>query len=288
MTLLSPTTPIATTDWAPCDLVFFDCDSTLCTIEGIDELARWSGREAEVAALTDRAMNGEVPLEAIYGQRLELLNPTRELIQRLSQLYQHTALPDARAVIAALQHAGREVFIVSGGLAEGVREFGLWLGLPEDHICAVEVEYDQLSGQWWEPWKNPAGHNRAERYLAHDGGPLTLGQGKADIIRRLRRDRPGRALLIGDGISDLAAAEAVDVFAGFGGVVSRGRVREAAPVFIRCAELAPVLPLALARPTVSPEWQTLFARGIALIRDGAVSFSDPRAQAGLLEALEHG
>jgi phosphoserine phosphatase len=57
--------------WSPCNLVIFDCDSTLSTIEGIDELARLSDSENEVAvriaALTKRAMEGDIPLEAVYS-----------------------------------------------------------------------------------------------------------------------------------------------------------------------------------------------------------------------------
>jgi len=260
---------------APFEIVIFDCDSTLCAVEGIDELARWVGKEAEVAELTERAMNGELPLEAVYSRRLELLQPTREHLHRLAQLYRDTCLPDAAAVIAALRQLGLEVFIVSGGLAEGVRDFGLWLGLPETNIHAVEVEYNQLAGRWWETWKHPGGRNPHERYLTHDGGPLTVGKGKAEIIRKLRRRRRGRALLVGDGSSDLEASEAVDLFVGFGGVVSRERVRAAAPVFIHVAELAPVLPLALGRAEVPASLRGLYLRGLSLIREGQVSFRGP-------------
>jgi phosphoserine phosphatase len=256
----------------PFEIVIFDCDSTLSTVEGIDELARWVGKEAEVAELTNRAMNGELPLEAVYSRRLELLRPTREHLQRLAQLYRDTVIPDAAAVIHALRQLGREVFIVSGGLAEGVREFGLWLGLPEAHIHAVEVEYNQLAGRWWETWKHPGGRNLHERYLTHDGGPLTVGKGKAEIIRRLRRQQRGRALLVGDGTSDLEAGEAVDLFVGFGGVVSRERVRAAAPVFIHAPELAPVLPLTLGRAEVPSLFEDLYTRGLDLIREGRVTF----------------
>lgn len=265
-------TPFPLSGHAPFEIVIFDCDSTLCAVEGIDELARWVGKEAEVAELTRRAMDGELPLEAVYSQRLELLQPTREHIQRLARLYQETLIPDAAAVITALRQAGREVFIVSGGLAEGVREFGLWLGLPEANIHAVEVEYNQLAGRWWETWKHPGGRNPHERYLTHAGGPLTMGRGKAEIIRRLRQRQRGRALLVGDGTSDLEAGEAVELFVGFGGVVSRERVRAQAPVFIHVAELAPVLPLALGRAEVPAAFQDLYVRGLSLIREGQVTF----------------
>ncbi len=284
---LPPTPPTAATlDWAPFEIVIFDCDSTLSTVEGIDEIARWTGKQAEVAELTHRAMNGELPLEAVYSRRLELLNPTRAEIQQLGRLYRETLVPDAREVITTLQHLGRQVYIVSGGLAEGVRDFGLWLGLPEAHIHAVEVEYNQLTGNWWETWKHPGGRNPGEQVLGHDGGPLTIGAGKAQLIRRLRRTQRGRALLVGDGISDLEASAEVDLFVGFGGVVDRERVRAQAPVFVQTPELAPILPLAIARHGRLPAEATdLFQRGVARLYDGSVRFRDPAQHAALLAHL---
>ena len=54
--------------WAPFELSILDCDSTLSTIEGIDELARWQGRTQQVAELTNRAMNGDVTAEGKLGE----------------------------------------------------------------------------------------------------------------------------------------------------------------------------------------------------------------------------
>ncbi len=273
-------------DWSPFEVVIFDCDSTLSTVEGIDELARWAGKEAEVAALTDRAMNGELPLEQVYTRRLEMINATRENVERLAQLYRDTLVPDAREVIAALQADGRRVYIVSGGLAKGVRDFGVWLGVPEDRIFAVDLEYNQLAGNWWETWRHPAGRNLGEQVLAHDGGPLTIGRGKAEIIRRLRAGVRGRAMLIGDGGSDLEASEAVDLFVGFGGVTTRPKVVAGARVFVHALSLAPILPLALARPEAPLGQAGLYARGIAAVADSAsVSFQEPELRAALLRRL---
>ncbi len=272
----------ARADWAPFDLVIFDCDSTLASVEGIDELARWVGREAEIAALTTQAMNGELPLEAVYSRRLDLLRPTRDHLRQLGQLYRERMIPGADQVVAALMNLGRIVFIVSGGLAAGVQDFGEFLGLPSANIHAVEVELNQLAGRWWETWKHPGGRNPAEHYLTHDNGPLTVGQGKAQIIRSIRTAHRGRAMLIGDGTSDLEAGEAVDLFVGYGGVIARERVRVGADVFIDCESLAPILPLVLARPTVPSEYQPLYAEGIRLIQEGQASFRDANALEGLL------
>jgi phosphoserine phosphatase len=92
----------------------FDCDSTLATIEGIDELAHIAedeGQDAErlafnIAALTKKAMEGDLPLETIYRQRLVTVNPTQSQVRRLASLYREKAVPDARLTIDALQELG--------------------------------------------------------------------------------------------------------------------------------------------------------------------------------------
>ncbi|MEM7518919.1 MAG: phosphoserine phosphatase, partial [Planctomycetota bacterium] len=89
----------------PYDTVVFDCDSTLSSIEGIDELA--VSKMAEIEALTALAMAGEVPLEEVYGRRLALLEPTRTDIERIAALYAERALPHARALVAALRACGK-------------------------------------------------------------------------------------------------------------------------------------------------------------------------------------
>ena len=98
------------------DYIFFDCDSTLSSIEGIDELARSKGKFDEIKAMTDAAMDGEVYLDAVYDRRLEILAPTHEEIVALEPLYRSTVIPGSAGVIGALRAAGKEVFIVSGGL----------------------------------------------------------------------------------------------------------------------------------------------------------------------------
>ena len=134
----------------PVDEVFFDCDSTLSSIEGIDVLARLKGVEARIAALTSAAMEGLIPLQEVYAERLRLLSPTRADLKAIEDAYKQTTVPDARETIAALHAMGRKVYIVSGGLADAVIGFGVWLGVPRERIYAVGVTYNQLSGKWWD------------------------------------------------------------------------------------------------------------------------------------------
>jgi phosphoserine phosphatase len=226
------------------DEVFFDCDSTLATIEGIDELARLKGVESCIVELTNAAMEGRIPLQEVYAERLRLLSPTRADMRAIEEAYKKTVVPDARETIAALHACDRRVFIVSGGLADAVVGFGTWLGVPRDRIHAVGLSYNLLSGRWWDYQRCADQGNSEETYLVYEESPLTQQHGKAEVIRRLR-ERGCRALLVGDGSSDLAAAPVVDTFVGFGGVVARPLVAANASAYVTSVSLAPVLLLAL-------------------------------------------
>lgn len=272
------------TRWTSFDLIFFDCDSTLSAIEGIDELARLKGKEWRVSVLTDKAMNGELDLAEVYGKRLRAIRPTRGQLKAIEERYWEMLVPDAAAVIAALRALDKQVFIISGGLAEPVRGFGVRLGVPPENIRAVELEYNELAGEWWRYYE-PATRHR-QTYLDYDEGPLTVSTGKARIVQELTGNRPGRRLMVGDGVSDLAARSAVDLFVGFGGVAARPKVRDGADAFISAYSLAPLLPLAAGltgynRLKDTPH-RAVFDRGLALARDNGLTI----ASADLRRAFE--
>ena len=261
------------------DYIFFDCDSTLSTIEGIDELARLKGKFDEVKALTDAAMDGEVYLQTVYDRRLELLAPTHEEVADLERLYRGTVVPGAREVIGALRAAGKEVFIVSGGLLPAVRPFGRWLGVPFDHIRAVRLEYDALSGEWWDYLQDQWDQRTDVQYMDSEETPLVSAEGKSDVVREMLGDRRGRSMLVGDGVSDLAAQGVVDLFVGFTGVVSRPHVVSESDVLITGDSLTPVLSLALTESELNDlsgsvygevvkESRTRFATGEVIVRKG--------------------
>lgn len=265
-----------TARWASYDLIFFDCDSTLSTIEGIDELAKLKGKEGRVGLLTDKAMNGDLDLSEVYGKRLKAIRPTRGQLKAVEARYAETIVEDAAEVIAALQFIGKAVFIISGGLVDAVRGFGRRLGVPPEKIRAVELEYNELSGQWWRYHEPEAQHQQI--YLEYVEGPLTISSGKPDIIRELSGDAHGRRFMIGDGSSDLATRDVVDLFVGYGGVVARDKVRAESEVFLQAASLAPVLPLATGpngyAKVRGTEHETLFAKGIRLALSDETLFNN--------------
>ncbi|NOG48325.1 MAG: hypothetical protein HND48_01915 [Chloroflexi bacterium] len=99
--------------------------------------------------LTHKAMNGETDLSQVYGKRLQAIRPTRGRAQGDRRPLYADVVPDVQAVFDALRFLNKTVFIISGGLAEPVRGFGKRLGVPLENIRAVELEYDELSGEWW-------------------------------------------------------------------------------------------------------------------------------------------
>lgn len=261
--------------WPPYEHVFFDCDSTLTAVEGIDTLADAVGKKWRVEVLTQAAMNGELELEAVYEKRLRAVRPTRQQVQHIRQVYKRHVVEDATAVISALHSLGHQVYIISGGLAEPVSEFGLYLGVPRQNIRAVDLNYNQLSGRWWENDPNQT------RYMGYEAGALTISEGKAQVISELLGPQKGRVLLVGDGQSDLLAATissppVVNLFVGYGGVIARERVRNQAPVFIHSRSLLPLLLLAAGPAALSYLQETnpqLADKTQQLIQTGAITFN---------------
>lgn len=257
------------TRWATYDLIFFDCDSTLSTIEGIDELAKLKGKEGRVGLLTNKAMDGELDLSEVYGKRLKAIRPTRAQLKAVEERYWETIVEDALEVISALHFIGKQVFIISGGLIDAVKGFGRRLGVDPSYIRAVELEYNELSGEWWRYHEPEA--QQSKTYLDYDEGPLTVSSGKPKIINELAGDLPGRRLMVGDGSSDLATQSVVDLFIGYGGVVARDKVKAESDVFVQNLSLAAILPLATGRmgweKVQNTEHEILFRKGIDLALD---------------------
>ncbi len=220
--------------WPGAKIVFFDCDSTLASIEGIDELAALRG--ADVAALTAAAMAGEIPLGAVFRKRLETIAPTNADLNQVVSHYWQQRLPDAANTVAALQESGIRCHVISGGLLPAVAPFAEKLGFDPSAIHAVPFP---LADQPLDKAIDIA----CAHPLARDGGKPEI---IADVCAKLGID-PQQAMLVGDGASDLEASAGIGLFVGFGGFVTRTKVRQEAPIFLDQPSLAPILPIAQPR-----------------------------------------
>jgi phosphoserine phosphatase len=208
-------------------LLCLDCDATLSAIEGIDELARRRGPAvlAEVAAMTQAAMDGVIPVEQVFGRRLDLIRPTAADVAAIGAMYLANVEPDAKAAIAAARQAGWTPVILSAGYTQSIVPLAAYLGI--DRIEAVTLHFDD-SG--------------AYRGFDRDF-PTTRSGGKPVRVTELKRElNPVRTVMVGDGVSDLETKPVVDLFVGFGRYVERAKVKASAECVIHSfLELPPLL-----------------------------------------------
>ncbi|MCG3201483.1 MAG: Phosphoserine phosphatase [Gammaproteobacteria bacterium] len=207
---------------------FFDCDSTLSAVEGIDLLARRANVAAQVVPLTKAAMEGSLPLEQVYAQRLELIRPARADVTWLGAQYVEQRAAGAAETVAALHALGWQVHIISSGIREAVLALAADLCIPPECVHAVAVHFDA-----------------AGAYRDFDrASPLTRAGGKAAVCRWLMA-RLDRAVMIGDGVTDLEAAEANVPVVGYGGIARRERVAAQAWRYVDAPSLTAVLDVIL-------------------------------------------
>src|SRR5687768_11760200 len=96
-------------------LLAADMDSTMITVECIDELADFSGVKAEVAAVTEQAMRGELDFEAALDARVALLRGLDEAVIDRCRDERVTLMPGARALVQTMRANGAFCLLVSGG-----------------------------------------------------------------------------------------------------------------------------------------------------------------------------
>ncbi len=198
-------------------LICFDCDSTLSSLEGIDELARDRGPEvfSRIEALTNDAMSGRVRVEDVFGLRLDVIRPSRSDAEAVGRRYVETIEPTALATIGTLVSRGWLPVIVSGGFRQAIAPLA-------EHLGILRVEAVDL-------FFNPDG-----TYRGYDSAyPSTRSGGKPEIIRTLRKEySPEKVVMVGDGASDLETRPEVDIFIGYGGYVAREKVVRGAAAFV--------------------------------------------------------
>jgi len=167
-------------------LIAMDMDSTLITIECIDEIADFAGRKAEVAAVTASAMRGEIDWPESLRRRVAALEGLEE--SALARVYAERLRfnPGAEALIAAARAAGVKTLLVSGGFTYFTDRVRERLKLDYAYSNVLVVEGGKLAGT--------------------TTGPLVDAGGKAGHVARLKRElglARERVLAIGDGANDL-------------------------------------------------------------------------------------
>lgn len=128
-------------------LVAMDMDSTLITIECIDEIADMQGLKPQVAAITEAAMRGELDFAASLTQRVALLEGLEA--SALQRVYDERLQlsPGAEKMLAAVKAAGLKTLLVSGGFTFFTERLKQRLGLDYTHANELEIVDGKLTGK---------------------------------------------------------------------------------------------------------------------------------------------
>ena len=133
--------------FADLKLVAMDMDSTLISIECIDELGDLAGRKAEIAAVTAQAMRGEIEYRESLRRRVRALAGLPET--GLAEIYEKrlTLTPGAEALVGACKKHGVKLLLVSGGFTFFTERLKQRLGLDYTISNVLEVKDGKLSGE---------------------------------------------------------------------------------------------------------------------------------------------
>ena len=186
------TAPLRLSDYK---LIAFDMDSTLINIECVDEIADAAGRKAEVAAITEAAMRGEISdYKASLRQRVALLKGVS--MAHLEQVYNERLQlnPGAAELVAACKKAGLRVLLVSGGFTFFTDRLRSRLGIDFARSNALEVgtgpHCGELTGRLVDqPWGDICDGKEKARTLLEVSSLLGIA--------------PDQTIAMGDGANDL-------------------------------------------------------------------------------------
>ncbi|MDD5300854.1 MAG: phosphoserine phosphatase SerB [Gallionella sp.] len=167
-------------------LLVMDMDSTLITIECIDEIADMQGLKPQVAAITESAMRGEIDFAESLRRRVALLEGLDE--HALQRVYDERLRlsPGAEIMLAALHAQGIKIMLVSGGFVFFTERLKPRLGLDFTHANTLEIVGGKLTGKVL--------------------GKIFDAQGKADWLVKIREElglKPEQVIAMGDGANDL-------------------------------------------------------------------------------------
>lgn len=166
-------------------LICFDCDSTLIQGEVIEMLAFHAGKEAEVAAVTERAMRGELDFEESLRERVATLAGLPESV--IAQTAADIELtPGVRTTIRTLKRMGYRVAVVSGGFIQVLEGLAAELDLDYVRANTLEIEDGKLTGRVIGDVVDRKAKENFLREFAADSGlsmrqTVAVGDGANDI-----------------------------------------------------------------------------------------------------------
>ncbi len=168
-------------------LIVADMDSTMITVECIDELADYAGIKAEVSAVTEAAMRGELDFEGALDARVALLEGLDEAVIAQCLAERVHIMPGAKALVRTMRANGAEAVLVSGGFTRFAEPVAADIGFDRAIANVLLIADGRLTGKVAKPIVGSA--TKEETLLA------------AIATRGID---PALSLAVGDGANDLA------------------------------------------------------------------------------------
>lgn len=167
-------------------LLAADMDSTMITVECIDELADYAGLKAEVAAVTEQAMRGELDFEAALDARVGLLAGLDAAMIDRCREERVRLTPGARALVSTMRANGAHALLVSGGFTRFADAVAAEIGFDETASNVLLIEEGRLTGRVAKPIVGAEGKRAAMAAAAARLGiaseaTLAVGDGANDI-----------------------------------------------------------------------------------------------------------
>jgi phosphoserine phosphatase len=211
-------------------LIAFDMDSTLINIECIDEVADAAGRKAEVAAITEAAMRGEIAdYKDSLRQRVALLRGVPA--SALAEVYEERLRlnPGAQQLVQACQNAGLKTLLVSGGFTYFTDRVRDQLGIDFTRSNVFQIENGLLTGRMVDqPWGDICDGDEKRRMLLQTCQQLGIS--------------PAQSIAMGDGANDLPMMGVAGLSVAY---QAKPKVREQAMVAIHAGGLDRLLEVVL-------------------------------------------
>ncbi len=167
-------------------LLLADMDSTMIGQECVDELADFAGVKARVAAITERAMRGEIEFEPALRERVALLKGLPVAVIDKILKTRITLTPGARELVATMRANGAWTCLISGGFTLFTRAVAEMIGFDENRANELIVEDGKLTGKVAEPVLGRAAKLSAfiellESFDLDDIDTLVVGDGANDL-----------------------------------------------------------------------------------------------------------
>jgi len=166
-------------------LLIADMDSTMITVECIDELADYAGIKAQIAEITERAMRGELDFAGALHERVALLKGLADAAIDQCRTERVKIMPGARTLVRTMKERGAKTLLVSGGFTRFTGPVAEEIGFDAAVANVLEIADGALLGTVTVPIVDAA-RKRAELEAAIEGGidralTLAVGDGANDI-----------------------------------------------------------------------------------------------------------